>query len=177
MGIEVHFNKPRTPQQNSKVERCQGTLGKWTEYEKCKSPKELQQQLDKECYFYNYQFEDRRHGNQKRKQRFPTLEHTGRYFDKKEFIFSKVLERIGLAHSKRKVDSNGRVRQYSLGFTVGKQYRGQVVIINIDPVANEWVVRDDKGKLLKRAPTRMTEENIQSLTYGNQMRYGKVSRT
>ncbi|MFT5999832.1 MAG: hypothetical protein ACI81P_002290, partial [Neolewinella sp.] len=36
-----------------------------------------------------------------------------------------------------------------LGFTVGKQYRGQVVIINIDPVANKWVVRDDKGTLLK----------------------------
>ncbi len=71
--------------------------------------------LDKECYFYNYQLENRRHAYQKRKQRFPTLEHTGRHFNKEEFTFLKMLERIGLAHIKRKVYSNGRVRQHILG--------------------------------------------------------------
>lgn len=177
MGIEVHFNKPRTPQQNAKVERCQGTLSRWTEYDKCQSTQELQERLAKESHFYNCVFKDRRHGNQTRIQRFPTLENTTRLFNAENFELTKVLDRIASTHSKRKVDSNGRIRQYSLGYTVGKQYRGQTVTVNLDPMTREWIVRNDKGDLLKRSPSKITEANIKSLLYGNRMRYENVSRT
>lgn len=45
LGIKVIWNRPATPQDNAKVERSQGVMGRWTEYTKCKDTFELQDRL------------------------------------------------------------------------------------------------------------------------------------
>lgn len=41
-GVPVIWNRPRKPTDNAKVERMQGTSGRWVEPEKCNSLIELQ---------------------------------------------------------------------------------------------------------------------------------------
>ena len=81
------WNKPRTPQENAKVERCQGTLDKWTEYEKCKNTFDLQIKLWEQSEFYNFHFPIRRKENKKRVELFPKLMHTGRGWAPKNFTY------------------------------------------------------------------------------------------
>ena len=64
LGIKVIWNRPRTPQDNAKVERSQGVLSHWTEFEKATDYFDLQIRLWKEADFHNYHFPLRRFGYQ-----------------------------------------------------------------------------------------------------------------
>jgi len=46
LGVALHRNQPRRPQQNGKVERSQGVAKTWAEPEQCDTPEQLQSRLD-----------------------------------------------------------------------------------------------------------------------------------
>src|SRR3954454_410327 len=62
LGIEVIWNRPRTPKDNAKVERMQATTSRWTEVEQCYSCSELQTKLDQAATIHGEQFQVRRLG-------------------------------------------------------------------------------------------------------------------
>src|SRR4051794_10698578 len=45
LGVGIHWNNPRSPQENGVVERSQGTADRWCEPWTCDSPEELQARL------------------------------------------------------------------------------------------------------------------------------------
>jgi len=46
LGVGMHWNHPRRPQENGVVERSQGTSNRWCEPWTCATPQELQARLD-----------------------------------------------------------------------------------------------------------------------------------
>jgi hypothetical protein len=59
MGVGMHWNNPRRPQENGVVERSQGTSARWCEPWTCRTPAELQARLERmdrlHREFYPYQ--------------------------------------------------------------------------------------------------------------------------
>lgn len=160
MGVEVYYNRPRTPQQNSKVERCQGTMAIWTEPSECKDHIELQDRLLKEAHFYNNVFQDRRQKGTTRKQRFPGLAFTGRKFDQNDFRLDRVLIYLRKMHWKRKIATMGQLSHFGQRFSVGTKYAGETVVVSLCKKENLWEVRTRKGDLIKQQPTGLSAQSI-----------------
>ena len=47
LGVGMHWNNPRRPQENGVVERSQGTSARWCEPWTCRTPAELQAMADR----------------------------------------------------------------------------------------------------------------------------------
>lgn len=160
LGIQIVWNKPRTPQENAKVERCQGTLGKWTEYKKCKGTFDLQIKLWEQSEFYNFHFPIRRKENKKRVELFPRLMHTGREWVPKNFSVQRVLDFLSRGCWERGVSSVGQTNLYGHVLQIGSKYKNQRISIKLCPILNHWRFYDTKGHLIKTLPTAIDEKSI-----------------
>lgn len=163
LGIKVIWNRPATPQDNAVVERSQGVMGKWTEYQKCKHTFDLQMRLWKEVDFHNYHFPIRRRGNKTRIQLFPKLMHTGRDWQPKNFKLNRILIFMAKGCWERKASSSGQVNFYGHRFSIGSRYRHQIISIKLNPRKNCWNIFEAKGSLVKSQPSAFTEQNIWKL--------------
>lgn len=160
LGIRVIFNRPKIPQDNAKVERSQGVLSNWTEWQKCHDAVELQWRLWKETDFHNLHYSVKRLGNKTRIQAFPTLLQSPRPFNPKNFEIQRVLEFIAEGHWERAVSQNGQIGLWGQRLQVGKKYAYQQVSIKLDPNFNRWLVFDQACNLIKVFDTAFTSENL-----------------
>lgn len=142
------------------VERCQGVLGKWTEFHKCGDTRHLQGRLDQEGEFYNYHFPIRRLKGRKRIEVFPRLAFTGRSYRPGAFRLQRALDFLAQGNWNRKVSSGGQVRIYDHRFSVGLPYKHQHVNISICPKQNAWQVFNATGNLIKQVPTRFSKQSL-----------------
>ena len=165
LGIKVIWNRPATPQDNAKVERSQGVMGRWTEYPKCKDTFELQLRLWEEAEFHNYHFPIRRLDNQTRDQKFPGLAHTGRIWNPADFKLNRILIFLAKGNWERKVSSAGQANIYGLTLAIGIAYKHQKVSIKLNPRKNEWNIFDTNGNLIKELPSPFTEKSIWRLYF------------
>jgi transposase InsO family protein len=78
LGIDVHWNDPRVPQQNGAVERAQGTGARWAEPGQCDTPEELQRRLDEMDALQREAYPSI--AGQSRRAAFPGLAHSGRRY-------------------------------------------------------------------------------------------------
>ena len=160
MGIAVSWSRPATPQDNAVVERSQGVMARWTEYQKCANYDQLQERLHKEADFHNYHFPIRRQGGRKRCDIYPSLSKTGRKWNPADFQLNRVLEFLAQGYWERKVSVNGQVAIYRQVFSIGRRFRHQKVSIKLDAPHNSWQVFDASGKLIKTKPTNFSKETI-----------------
>lgn len=151
------------PTDNAKVERSQGVLGDWIEFEKCQDTFELQIQLWKQAEFHNYHFPIRRLNHKKRIEAFPSLPFTGRSWDPGDFRLQRALDFLAEGSWERKVSTNGQVTIYGHRFSVGMKYKHQSVSIKLCPQKNEWTVFDQAGDLIKTVPAAFSEQAIWKL--------------
>jgi len=78
LGIDVHWNDPRVPQQNGAVERAQGTGARWAEPGQCDTLEELQRRLDEMDALQREAYPSI--AGQSRRAAFPGLAHSGRRY-------------------------------------------------------------------------------------------------
>jgi len=165
LGMDIIWNRPRTPQDNAKVERCQGVLNSWVEPLKCKDTVEFQNRLAQEAHFYNYDFPIRSFGGLKRIERFPTLAHTGREYKPEAFSLQRVLDFVAKGKWQRKVSTNGQINIWGQRFSLGVKFKHQVLDIKLCPKNNQWIIFDHKGDVIKTETTRITENTIKKLDW------------
>jgi hypothetical protein len=166
LGIEMHWNHPRSPQENGVVERSQGTSARWCEPWTCATPGELQERLDcmdrlhREVYPYRECLS--------RIAYFPGLKHSGRPYDPARepalWEWSRVTAHLATYAVVRRVDQSGLVSLYNKGHYVGKIHQGKYVYVMYDPDLNEWVVADRDGRQLRRRPAdQLSRERVMNL--------------
>ena len=165
LGIKVIWNRPATPQDNAKVERSQGVMGRWTEYTKCKDTFELQDRLWKEADFHNLHFPIRRQGNKTRQELFPKLIHTGKNWNPIDFKLNRVLIFIAKGNWGRKASSFGQIYFYGQRFSIGIKYKYQKVSIKLNPRKNCWNIFDPHGKLIKEYPSPFSIKSVWNLDF------------
>lgn len=165
LGIVVIWNRPKTPQDNAKVERGQGVLAKWTEFEKCQDTFALQVRLWEEAQFYNYHFPIRRLKHKKRIEVFPQLGFTGKCWNPADFDIQRALNFLAKGTWERKVSVNGQFSHYGNRFNVGTTYKHQRISIKLSPKDNQWKVYDEKAEFIKEFPTNFSIKTIWNLDF------------
>jgi len=165
LGIKVHFNRPRTPQENAKVERNQGTTARWSDYKKCTSHQQLQNNLDIACEIQRDKYPLDRQKNKTRKEIFPELYCNKNKYDKEFFSIQYVLNTLSDGVFIRRVSQNNQFSFYGLQPTIPKGYAHQDIVIKLDVKKNCWIISDRNGSEIKQLENNfITEENILKLT-------------
>jgi len=154
LGVGVHWNHPRSPQENGVVERSQKTSYRWSEPWTCASPAELQARLDRMDQMYREVYPYR--GRRSRSATFPGLAHSGRPYDATQeaavWEWSRVADHLATYVVVRRVDSKGMVSLYNRGHYVGQIHRGKDVYVMYDPNRTEWLFADREGRQLRSQP-------------------------
>ena len=148
------------PQDNAKVERGQGTMSKWTEWNKCEHTFALQCRLWREAEFNNCHYPVSRLGRKTRLEAFPGLLQSKRPYCPHKFDLQRVLDFLAEGHWKRQVSKVGQIAFWGRRFSVGQQFRHQIVSIKLDPGSNQWQVFNATGDLIKTVNTEISAQKI-----------------
>jgi transposase InsO family protein len=166
LGIAMHWNHPRRPQENGVVERTQRTSEGWCEPWTCATPAELQARLERMDRLHREVYPYR--NGLSRMAYFPGLKHSGRPYDRGSeaalWQWSRVTEHLSSYVVVRRVDQSGLVSLYNKGHYVGKLHQGKDVYVMYDPNLNEWVFADREGRQLRRQPAKqLSPERVMNL--------------
>jgi hypothetical protein len=166
LGIAMHWNNPRRPQENGVVERSQGTSQRWCEPWTCDTPADLEKRLTEIDRLYReaYPYRERL----SRMAFYPGLKHSGRPYQRDSeaaiWRWSRVAEHLSTYLLERRVDQAGLVSLYNRGHYVGRIHKGKIVYIMYDPHAKEWIFTDRDGRQLRRkAAEELTPERVMNL--------------
>jgi hypothetical protein len=166
LGVGMHWNHPRSPQENGVVERSQGTSNRWCEPWTCGSPEELQERLDRADRLYreSYPYRD----GLSRKAFFAGLSCSGRPYESARepeiWQRSRVADHLATYAVRRRVDKKGQVSLYNRGHYLGQIHSGKQVYVMHDPNRNEWLFADRDGRQLRTIPAEeLSPERIMNL--------------
>ena len=173
LGVTVHWNPARTPQDNGVVERSQGTGKRWGEPHTCQGPEELQRRLDDMDRIQRQAYPSI--AGKTRWEAFPGLREVIRRYsktwEKRHWDIERVLAFMAEQNALRRVDGKGQVSVYGRSHYVGQQYQGQDIYVFLDPVDREWVFATAKGVQLRRKPAlEITRQCIQKMQVTNRRR-------
>jgi transposase InsO family protein len=163
MGIRVIFNRVRTPQDNAKVERSQGVLSDWTEWEKCDNMWQLQCALWDEVDFHNIHFPVSRLQNRTRIQAFPNMLKSPKDFNPADFDIQRAFDFLATGSWEREVSLNGQFSFWGKRYQAGTKLAHQVVSLKMNAKNRKWQVFGPDGILLKELDTHFTADNIWKL--------------
>jgi hypothetical protein len=166
LGIAMHWNNARRPQENGVVERSQRTSNGWCEPWTCATPGELQARLERMDRLHRevYPYRERL----SRMEFYPGLRHSGRPYDRDSeaelWGWSRVAEHLSTYVLARRVDQAGLVSLYNRGHYVGKIHKGKQVYVMYDPDLGEWIFADREGRQLRRqAANELSQERVMNL--------------
>lgn len=134
LGIQVIWNRPRSPKDNAKVERMQATSSRWVEIEQCNSCTELQSRLDTAASIQTQHFPLRRMSNKSRKELYPALYSNDRVYNASSaFDINKVRAYLsGEVIFVRKVSKRGIINFYAQSVYIGIRYKNSYVYLHYD---------------------------------------------
>lgn len=165
LGIEVIWNRPHHPQENSRVERAHGILQPWVEASTCRDLQQLQNRVDVATVIQREQYPTKA---ESRAAKHPALFANGRQYstemEHREWDFQKVCDFLATGVFSRRVCANGQIWLYGRYYSVGRAYAKRWVTLRFDAQTKEWVVSDEIGKELKRHIAKeMTAEKVMAL--------------
>ena len=166
LAVAVSYIRPRRCQENGRVERSHGVLGRWAEPATCPDAAALQARLTEASRRQRERYPAV--AGQSRLAAYPALRAGGQPYDPaqegKVFDEQRVWDHLGTGRWRRRVDRVGRISVYNRALGVGRRWAGQEVTLRFDPKAVAWVVRDDAGTEIKRHPApELSRERILAL--------------
>lgn len=143
LGIEVVWNRPRSPKDNATVERMQSTTSRWVEVERCAGCAELQTKLDRVAILQREQYQVRRLGNKSRKEVYPELWSNSRtYSAKAAFDLSRVGTYLSQVNFTRNTNKIGAFTFYAQQVYVGRAHIHQTLCLQYDTESNRFRLTD-----------------------------------
>lgn len=163
LGIEVVFNRPRTPQDNAKVERAQGVLSNWTEWRKCSDRFALQIRLWEEADCHNIHYRVSRLGLKTRAEVFPDLLRSPRLFDPEDFDPQRAIDFVAKGSWERDVSKQGQFTFWGQRLQAGIKYAHQRISLKLNPKTNRWEAFSKDGSLITTFHSNITAHNLWNL--------------
>lgn len=171
LDVGVIWNRPRQPRDNAKVERMQGTSGRWVDLDRCADREQLAQALAQVALVQREHYEVSRLNFKTRTVVFPALFEIQRPYLSQGFDAARVYRFLSKTTLVRKVSSTGRIRLYEHGYQVGFKYKGEQVAIRLDAEALDWLVCNRQGEQIKRLPAKcLSPAHIWSLSVSQRTR-------
>src|SRR5438128_3580345 len=167
LGIDLHWNDARAPEQNGIVERSQGTGKRGAEPWQCATVAELQQRLQEMDAVQREDYPSI--AGRSRAAAFPGLAHSGRRYtptwERRHWDHRRVLEHLAGYAVPRRVNKNGEVSLYHRSHYVGCMHRGKEIYVMVDPERVEWLFVDSQGLQLRSQPAdELQAQRIRQLT-------------
>ena len=150
LGIEVHFNRVRCPQQNGSVECTQRISKYWANPENCQNTEQLQKALDQVSFEHIHVLRQRSKQDQTRIEQYPMLKQTGRPYKQNQVDPQKAKDYLAQFEWTRKIYKNGYISIFGLKFSVSAKFGEQTAYIRFDPANADLVVSITNGKIIKR---------------------------
>ena len=173
LGLGLAFGRPARSTDNAGIERVHGVLNGWVEPGQCVDFAHLQQQLAEfsDLQRARYPLADKR----PRLQRYPELLTNSRayapHLDRARWSLQRVYDYLATFRFQRRVAVNGRVALLNRDYSMGRASAGRTVAIQMDPVAHQWVVYDDYGRVLKQfQPKDLTYSTFFNMTLAQRRR-------
>lgn len=156
LGCRLIFNKPRSPTQNAKVERNQGTTSRWAPAGNCADLATFQQALDEAVIIQRERYKTRVCQGQTRLAAFPKLASNTRRYDARSFCLRKAYVYLGRFTFVRRVAAHGQIGLLGKRYQVGGHNRGKQVRIGLITKMGKpvWIVSDAAGQILERLVAR-----------------------
>lgn len=164
LGVSVTWNRPRTPQDNAKVERMQGLTARWSQAAKCAGIEPLRQGLREACRFQREQYPTRVLGGMTRAGAFPELARVRRPYSPERFDLGRVKQFLAKGMWERKVSEVGQVDFLNQKFSLGRANKGTLAYATYLPDTHQWSFQDRKGKTMRLFPAQFTAESIIDMT-------------
>jgi hypothetical protein len=166
LGVDMHWNHPRQPQENGVVERSQGTGKRWAEPFACDSVEQVQKNIDAMDRIQREVYPVQR--GKSRWQAFPELAHVRqsytRSWEEHHWDLQRVLTHLSSYAVARHIGPSGHLTIYNRRYYVGIVHRNRYVHVMFDPEQHHWLVADAEGRLLNRLATKeITKQNIRHL--------------
>ena len=149
LGIEVIQNTPRVPQENGIEECLQGVCHRWVNPSQIQKPEQLQVELDQISNFQRNHYELPNRNYKTRIELYPELETNSRKYKPKQFNMRLVDQYLATQVWQRKTNQNGQLSFLDQKISIGRAFKNQKVYITFDEIERQWVIRNDKGHLLK----------------------------
>lgn len=149
---EVLFNSPRSPTQNAKVERAQGTTGKWSDVKSCANIHEFIRNLDYAVIAQRERLPTRVCNGLTRAKCYPSLFNNPRKYNPMDFDVQRVYRFLTKGKWFRAVNKTGQIEMFGKRYQAGHAIRSTKVIVKMF-VENEipfWCCFDQKQKLVAK---------------------------
>lgn len=164
LGIKVIFNRPRVPQDNAKVERCQGVTKRWADFDQCTQYEQLQTNLDAAVLTQREQYPVTRLGNKTRLQVFPDLDPQRHKLKNPycgmRFNLDNIYDYLAKHTFQRKVSVRRQVEFWAHRYTVEKKFAGQILDFKMDALDKSWKAWDETGILVLTIKMPFTVKQI-----------------
>ena len=160
-GCQVKFNPPRTPTKNAKVERCQGTTGRWADAKQSKDFKEYYKNLNYAVIAQRERLPTRVCNHLTRIEFYPKLLSNPRRYNPRDFDKKRVFRILAGIKFYRKVSKVGQIDIYGKRYSVGstKNSRKKLTITLI--IKNDkpyWYCVDENKKFIKQILAQHLED-------------------
>lgn len=154
LGIQPLFGRPRQSTDNAVVERCHGVLEGWVEPHRCAHMGDLEQRLSEYTRIQREVYPVR--NDQSRLHQFPVLECNPHAYaleqEETDWDLERVLKYVANYTFTRMVEKNGRMTLMTHEYSLGRNYRSQRITAQLDPISQQWVVKDRFGEIVGRFP-------------------------
>lgn len=163
LGCNVEFNPPRSPTKNAKVERCQGTTGRWADAAGSADLATFGQNLEYALVAQREKLPTRTCNGMTRAQRYPELFENPRAFDAADFDKKRVLGLLAKGRWFRKVSSVGQIEMFGKRYQVGFKHRGKDISVRltVEDSAPYWCCSDKDSNLVGK----LLAENLADASY------------
>jgi hypothetical protein len=166
LGVGLECNPPRSPQDNGKVERSQGTAKQWGEPGQCDTPEEFQKRLDVMDLIQREEYPSL--GGRSRLEAYPGLANSGRPYtpqwEETAWDFEAAAAHLSGYVARRLASRSGKISVYNKNYHVGILHSNKAVYLTFDPDTIEWVVSDGEGcQLSRKRSEEISRENILAL--------------
>lgn len=149
---QVMFNPPRSPTKNAKVERCQGTTGKWSDPKNCKNIEELRTALEFAVQTQRERYRSRVCNGKTRMQYYPELATNPRRYNPLDFDINRVFRYLETGKWYRTVSSVGQISIFGRLYQAGFKHKGKDLIIKfrLENGQPYWLGYDKKQCLVAK---------------------------
>jgi hypothetical protein len=165
LGVEMHWNRPHSPQENGVVERTHGVTLNWAEPQQCRSVRQLQARVDHEDVVQREKYPSIK--GQSRMIAYPELQHSGRVYtvnrEPRRWDWERVLRQLSEYVVSRQVDCSGKIGHYGGKLYVGVMHKGTQVYVQFDPDQVAWIICAADGRLLQSIATGWTPHAVRTL--------------
>jgi hypothetical protein len=154
LGVGVHFNPPRQPQENGVIEQSNGSAQRWVDLTTYGSVAAVQTALDEsdevQRSYMSYA------AGQSRLVVFPELQHSGREYsrvwEQQHWDLTLAQAELERYQPRRRVCKQGRISLYYRQLYVGSTWAEQEIEVCYDVTTNMWVLQGLDGRGVKSVP-------------------------